>query len=228
MNETVHSLNDFIDQIDFVEMLSLGDAIVFRGQPVKGNLLPRIARTNSNVDMKGQEKDVLAQLRLQGASLIDDADQSDLDLLVLAQHYGLKTRLLDWTSNPLAALWFACSDAREGDVYVYALDVYDFLDKDIYSKDPYGLPKTRLFQPRLNNPRIVAQQGWFTLHSFAAKSRRFVALEKNREIKDHLHEYRINSKQRPDILRMLERLGISAKTMFPSLGGLCQYFNTKL
>jgi hypothetical protein len=216
---------EFVKTTDVFDLLA--ELVVFRGQAKKGNLIPSIARPNPKVDTTAREKQVLEQLQLLGASHLNGLEHKPLDLLVLAQHFGLKTRLLDWTSNPLAALWFACSDSEPGDAYVYALIADDFQEKDVYTKDPFTTALTRVFQPRLNNPRIIAQHGWFTLHRYSKTTSEFVAIEQNRDAKRKLTEIRIPANRRDEILASLERHGISRRTLFPDLEGLCKHLNWK-
>jgi hypothetical protein len=172
-----------------------------------------------------QERMVLGQLSLLGASFPEMQQPTELDRLVVAQHFGLKTRLLDWTSNPLVVLWFACQDRQTGDAFVYALEADTLQKEGLYSRDPFKVDVTRAFQPRLNNPRILAQHGWFTLHRFSQRSKAFVPLDTNPTTVKHLTEIRIPAKRRSLILDSLYRHGISRQTLFPDTEGLCTFMN---
>src|SRR5687768_7525184 len=89
---------------------SKGELVLFRGQDCPDSLLPKIARKDPKDDTTQKEKKMLAELRRIGSGFLPQLDEDDWDLLARAQHYGMATRLLDWTSNPLCGIWFACRD----------------------------------------------------------------------------------------------------------------------
>ena len=67
----IKSFVDFVKHSDFFDLVAYH--IIFRGQPVEGNLLPGIARRDASIDTTAQEKKSLEELRFLGASLLPPA-----------------------------------------------------------------------------------------------------------------------------------------------------------
>ena len=70
------------------------------------------------------EQRILQHFRQEAAAYVtQQRDESDIWWVELAQHYGVPTRFLDWSENPLVALYFACeNNSQQEDAVVWMLN----------------------------------------------------------------------------------------------------------
>jgi hypothetical protein len=79
--------------------------------------LQRVPGNDTEPRLRQAELTILEAAREWGLGFGPGGWMTDLHLLADLQHYGTSTRLIDVTSNPMTALWFACQDPRDaGDV----------------------------------------------------------------------------------------------------------------
>jgi hypothetical protein len=202
---------------------------LFRGQSQNKALLPSICRDNPKDDFQGTEILMINELKRRTSLLIKENLKDDWDWLVYAQHFGMRTKLLDWTSTPLVALWFAINNMKYVDSpsYLYSLDVLpeDFLTDKEREKGPFRIGKTKVLNPTLNNARIVAQQGWFTSHLFSNTRQQYLPLQKNSQIKDRIITYEIDPEYKITMLDELDILAINYQSLFPDVSGVTSQIN---
>jgi hypothetical protein len=172
---------------------------------------------------------------------------TDWDCLFLMQHFGVPTRLLDWSENAQVGLWFALKPGIDlgGDdteSAVWMLDPVSWnrrmlafqsykggvlspgvdVQLDGYApgarRDVMNVAPAALYGTH-NSPRIVAQRGVFTIAGKDTKP-----LEEFADTGDHseLTRILIPAPSRKSMLEELRRMGVTESMIYPDLQGLAQ------
>jgi hypothetical protein len=163
-----------------------------------------------------------------------DTPQNDWEWYLLMQHYGMFTRLLDWTEAGGVGLYFALRTPRETDPAIWMLDPF-WLNQEIagwkdflldvsypklkqYLREPFRAGKLPdrpvAFVPPFKSRRIAAQKGMFTIHGSSRRS-----LDRY-PFGDHLVKIVIRLKHVEALRDDLMSIGITETSVFPELEGL--------
>lgn len=215
MRET--KANNFLELHNALSKYKRNNQWLFRGQAdIAWKLLPKAGREFYN---ECSDKDFFTAWKRKAKEFIDIEKYNDWDLLAIAQHHGLATRLLDWTYNPLIAAFFATEKYLETDAVIYAYRNPKVVSTESISPfDKYD--SIGKFKPNGASQRISRQSAIFTIHFCAT-----LPLENNLDEDCNLEKIIIDKQYRKELPFELSYYGINKASVFPDLDGLCNLVN---
>jgi FRG domain-containing protein len=197
----------------------------------------------------GHEKQLIASARAAGYGRADGRTVGDVELLAVLQHHGAATRLLDVSSDPMVAVWFAVEnlDFFNTDGVLFAINVSNAkyisgTERRSWVRILDGMEPGVIgfYEPPGGDERIKVQRGRFIFSKLTGKESHELSLPidigewdrarrdkffgqargAGRPVPPSILVLKIPRRVKPRLLRLLENsYGYTSETMYPDLGG---------
>jgi hypothetical protein len=158
--------------------------------------------------------------------------KDDEEWLVHGQHHGLPTRLLDWTTNPLKALFWAVEDSSsdQSNGVVYAFSPRHWRDDAL---EPTPLDDERLtpYFPKHLNSRLIAHEGCFVAFPLPSNRKPLRPISDSGAYSgdiEFLSMVIIPAWSKATLRIELRSLGVSHRFLLPDLSGVAANIKAEL
>lgn len=227
------------EYFSIIESQPAGSRHLFRGQADQSwPLLPSLYRTRPNVasdtieeSFDIYEKTGISRFFNEGLPYLPAIKRNSLNDRILAQHFGVPTRMLDWSNDPLVALFFAVENLKhnaDSAVFMILPDAHlDIEPERLRNASSYKAIKV---VPPAIDRRIPAQKSVLTWHPYGPPDAPFVPIEQRPDMGGEVvtenglvrgfAKIIIPAQLRVAIRYHLFEMGIDRRNLFPGLDGV--------
>jgi len=229
---------DFLESVKIAKNeISAGDTVWYRGQNnYNYYLLPSLLRYENGID---KETYLFKSFQKFGERIFERR-KSEWETLFEMQHYGIPTRLLDWSETFGISLFFAAfynnSSNLEEDAAIYLLnptrlngysgknkvyaiprDENEYSYSNIYWKNiPFAPNAPISIEPIFINSRMLAQRGMFTVHDNSIEPIEI-------RFPNAIRKLKLPKTLIPAALEFLDLSNINEFTVYPDMGGIADF-----
>lgn len=225
--------------LEIIENEPAGSRHLFRGQGnAEWKLLPSLYRRQrvpyGGISLKEgfdrYENDCISRFFKEGMPYLPTLPRSYSNDRIIAQHFGVPTRLLDWSRDPFVAAYFAVENWKSdfhAAIYMILPDAMA-LPEEIGNIDSYKA--VEMIPPAIDR-RIPSQKSVFTHHPYGEVSMPFIPLDDRPEMGGQVTtidndvtrgfaKILIPKELKGIILGHLLQMGVDRRNLFPGLDGV--------